>query len=91
MELRTDQLPDRAMIRIPLPPTPRWFARYLDWVNEPIWQRGRLELRRIDVVLAIGGILCVGWYAYTSTPWWHGALIGAAMYALMGMIALWLL
>jgi hypothetical protein len=76
-------------MRIPLPPTPRWFGRYLDWVNEPIWQRGKLELRRIDVVIALGGITCVAWYTHTGG--WQGGLTGAAMYLLGAMVALWIL
>lgn len=76
-------------MRIPLPPTPRWFARYLDWVNEPIWTRARFELRRVDVMIVIGGIICVAWYGYTGG--WMGAIMGAALYALVAMISLWLL
>jgi uncharacterized membrane protein YagU involved in acid resistance len=68
---------------------PRWFDRYMDWVNVPIYTRGKLELRRIDIVIALAGIICVSWYGYTGG--WQGALMGAAMYVFVAMIALWIL
>jgi hypothetical protein len=67
------------------------------WVNVPVWSRGdgsdnggeRLEVRRIDVLLAIGFIGCVSWYAYTTG--WQGALMGGVMYLVVAAMALWLL
>jgi hypothetical protein len=80
MKIRIPSLPPRAQAA---------FDRYLDWVNVAIWSRGRFELRRIDIVLALGGIVCVGWYTYTSG--WQGAILGAAMYVMVAMISLWML
>jgi hypothetical protein len=76
-------------MKIPLPRMPRWFDRYMDWINEPIWTRGRLELRRIDVVVAIGFFVCVAYY------WWAAgflsALAGGLLYIFLAMVALWML
>ena len=47
---------ERAMkLKITIPPriATMWDS-YMDWVNEPIWTRGRLEARRIDLIIAIG-------------------------------------
>jgi hypothetical protein len=72
-------------------PIPRVLVRvwdaFCDWGNVPIWQRGRFELRRLDVLLAAGGIFCVGYYYYFYG--WRGALQGGVAYVLMAMIALW--
>ena len=56
----------------------------LDWINVPLWWK----VRRIDVVLVIAGLVCVGYYA---TFGWIAALQGAGMFLLMLMIGLWLL
>jgi hypothetical protein len=50
--------------------------------------RGR-EVRRIDVVMAVGFVACVTYYWVMSG--WQGALIGGLMYVLFAMVALWLL
>lgn len=55
------------------------------YINVPIYR----SVRRIDVILAIGFIVCVTWYYYTMG--WQGALVGALMYILMMMVSLWLL
>jgi hypothetical protein len=72
--------------------TTTWKLWY-EWINTPIYERvyGRLRIRvtRIDVLLAVFGIICVGYYWYTSG--WIGALQGGALYVLFLMIALWLL
>jgi len=72
-------------MRIPLPRMPRWLSRGLDWVNAPVYG----PARRIDVVLAIGGLVCVAWYAYAGG--WQGALLGGALYILGVLTALWIL
>jgi hypothetical protein len=68
---------------------PQWASRYLDWVNGQIYTNTKVEIRRIDVILVIGFIGCVSYYWITTG--WQGALIGAFMYALMAMIALFML
>jgi hypothetical protein len=57
----------------------------MDWVNEPVWRK----VRRIDIVLAIAGIVCVGYYG--AVAGWLGALQGGLLFVLMVMIGLWLL
>lgn len=61
-----------------------WFC---NWSNIPIWQRGRFELRRLDIILVAFFFLCVGWYWWTSGP--MGALQGGAMYVALSALALW--
>jgi hypothetical protein len=69
--------------RIPNWITTIWDA-FGDWANVPVAR----SIRRIDIILALGGFICVGWYAYTSG--WQGAILGAAMYILVVMISLWM-
>jgi hypothetical protein len=61
----------------------------MKWLNEPIYQRGRLELRRIDVLLFIlgSGIATHYWLFYG----WRWAVIGALIYILVVMAAVWIL
>jgi hypothetical protein len=54
-----------------------------DWLNTD------LKARRIDAVLLVFGILCVSYYAYFDGL--GGAMIGALMYIMMVMIAVWML
>jgi hypothetical protein len=60
-----------------------------DWLNVPIYQRSRLELRRIDVLLFIlgSGIATNYWLFYG----WRWAVMGALMYILVVMAAVWIL
>jgi hypothetical protein len=75
-------------IRIPFVVVRAWDLM-ADWSNVPIYTRGRFEIRRIDVLLAIFGVACVAWYWYTGG--WQGALLGGSMYILMVLVSLWLL
>jgi hypothetical protein len=68
---------------------PRWVKRHLDWINVPIYVRGRIRITRIDVVLAVLGAVCVGYY--WSVLGWLGGLAGGLYFVMMVMIALWLL
>lgn len=72
---------------------PLWLERgwtaFGEWANVAVWSRGRLEVRRIDVLLVLAGLFCVGYYWWTSG--WQGALAGGAMYVLVAMMALWML
>jgi hypothetical protein len=74
-------------MRIPLPKAPHWFGQYLDWINRPIIPHSRV--RRIDILLTLGFIGCVGYYWVTTG--WQGAIVGGLLYILMTMIALWIL
>ena len=73
----------------PLPKPPTWFSRYLDWINQPIYTKNKIELRRIDLVLALGFVGCVAYYWITTG--WQGALAGGLLYIMMAMVGLWLL
>lgn len=59
-----------------------------EWINQPIYTRGRVRVTRIDVLLAGLGVVCVGYYYWTSG--WLGALAGGLLYVMMMMIALWM-
>jgi hypothetical protein len=63
--------------------------RHLDWINVPIYERGRIRVTRIDVLLVVLGAVCVGYYWYFSG--WLGGLQGGLLYVMMVMIAVWLL
>ena len=76
-------------MKIPLPRTPGWLARFLEWGNQPIWRRGRHEVRRIDCLIAWTGVATVTYYYITAG--WLGALQGFALWTLLVMIALWIL
>jgi hypothetical protein len=71
-------------IRIPHVIARAWDS-WEEWVNVPVWWK----VRRIDVLLAIGFVGCVGWYGYTMG--WRGALMGGIMYLVMMAVALWIL
>jgi hypothetical protein len=75
-------------IRIPRFVVRAW-DRLGDWSNVPLWTRGRLEVRRIDIILALGFIGCVTWYAITAG--WQTAIMGGVMYLVVMAMALWLL
>lgn len=76
-------------MQIRIPKTPRWFGRYLDWINRPIYTKNKIEIRRIDVALALGFVGCVSYYWIMSG--WQGAVLGGAMYVMALMMALWLI
>jgi hypothetical protein len=70
---------------------PQWLLRakdtFVDWANVPVLKRGRIELRRIDVMVTYGFVACVGWYYFTGG--WKGALVGGVTYIFVAMVALW--
>ena len=61
------------------------WTRFEDVVNVPVYRK----VRRIDVILVVGGILCVAFYWYTSG--WQWAILGGLMYLMFMMIGLWML
>jgi hypothetical protein len=75
-------------IRIPRFLVTAWDA-FGDWSNVPVYRRGRLEVRRLDILLAIGFVGCVAWYGITIG--WQGALAGGLTYIMFAMIALWVM
>jgi len=65
-------------------------AAFGDWANVSIWtQSGRREVRRIDVLIAIGFVACTSYYYWSGG--WLSALQGAGMYVFVVMVALWVL
>jgi hypothetical protein len=71
-------------IRIPEVVGRAWDA-WEDWANVPVWR----FVRRIDIILAIGFVFCVGWYGYTTG--WQGAAMGGILYLAIAAMALWVL
>jgi hypothetical protein len=72
---------------------PRFVSRastaFGDWANVPIWTLGRHEIRRIDVMIVLGGILCASYYYWTGG--WLFALQGLALYIFIVMVAMWII
>jgi hypothetical protein len=62
-----------------------------DWLNIAIYKRGRFEIRRIDMLIVLFGIICCLYYSYAYDSWLKGILIGGLGYILMVMIGLWFL
>jgi hypothetical protein len=60
-----------------------------DWLNIAIYKRGRFEIRRIDVLIVLFGIICCLYYSYAYDSWLKGIL--GSVYILMVMIGLWFL
>jgi hypothetical protein len=81
-------------IRIPDPVVRAWDILG-DWSNVPVWTRGdgsdnggeRIEIRRIDIILAVMGIGIVCYYWMTAGA--QAALAGGIMYAVVVALALW--
>jgi hypothetical protein len=67
----------------------RVWDRMGDWNNVPIYTRGKIEIRRIDIILALGFVGSVAWYGYTMG--WRGAVGGGIMYLVVMAMALWIL
>ena len=65
----------------------RHVDRLGDWANVPIWVKGRLELRRLDLFVVAFFFACVAYYWHTSGP--MGALQGGALYIALAALALW--
>jgi hypothetical protein len=82
-------------LRIPLPNRLLdWLRKVgepaIDWLNVPVL-RGKIEVRRIDVLIVLFGIICCLYYSYAYDSWLKGILIGGSEYILMVMIGLWFL
>jgi hypothetical protein len=68
------------------------YDRFEDWANVPVFatQPGRsINIRRVDILLVIFGVICVGYYGWVEG--WIGALKGALAYLMVMMTALWVL
>jgi len=76
-------------IRIPIPK--RVLAAYdvfEDWANVTAFKLGRFDVLRLDIILAILFVVCVGWYGYKGGI--MGALTGGLFYIFMLMCVLWI-
>jgi hypothetical protein len=66
-------------------PIPRALVRtwntFVDWGDITIWNWGRIEVRRIDLLLAAFFIFSVSYYGYFAG--WRGALNGAVVFVLV--------
>jgi hypothetical protein len=71
-------------IRVPKFIVSAW-APFEDWINVPVYK----AVRRIDVILVLGGILCVSYYWHFGG--WKQALLGGLMYIFFAMVGLWFL
>lgn len=73
-------------------PIPRFVVRaaraFEEWANVPMWERGRVELRRVDLMIAFFFFVCVVWYYHTQGL--MGAIQGGAMYIAISALALWM-
>lgn len=74
-------------IRIPVP---EWLTRRYrpidNWLNEIALH---LDVRYIDILLALGFIGCVSYHWITTG--WEAALAVGLLYIMMAMMAIWLL
>jgi hypothetical protein len=63
-------------------------SRHLHWINIPIYERGRIRITRIDVLIVAFGMVCVGYSWWISG--WIGALQSGLFYVMVVMIVLWM-
>ena len=81
-------------IRIPHSLVRAWID-FCAWGDEPAWvikgnyRHNMITIRRIDIVIAAGGVACTMYYWVIGG--WQGALLGGALYILGVMTALWIL
>ena len=79
-------------MRIPQPLGFAWLARIWtklgDWGDVEVYRRGKLEIRRLDILLLLLGCsIAVFYWVFYS---WQAALVGTLLYLLVMMCALWL-
>ena len=76
-------------IRLPIPRAVlRAWDAFEDWANVELFTLWRFDVLRIDVIIALFFVLCVGWYGYTSG--WMGALTGGLAFIFVAMCAQWM-
>lgn len=72
---------------------PRFVSRLWDatgdWTNEPVYTRGKIEARRIDVLLALFGIGIFLYYLVFHN--WQMAVLSTLSYIMVIMMSLWFL
>jgi hypothetical protein len=71
-------------------PIPRWLMRgvaaFEEWGNIPVWTRGRLQLRRLDIPLVLLGVLSTSYYGWLNG--WTGAIFSLLAYVAMAALGL---
>jgi len=81
-------------IRIPQTLERAW-NNFCAWGDEPAWvikgtyRHNMITIRRIDIVIAAGGVACTMYYWINGG--WLSALTGGALYILLAMMAIWML
>lgn len=60
-----------------------------DWSNVTVYERGRIEVRRIDILMFVMGVLI--FFYYLGFYGWQRAVMGELMYIMVVMVALWML
>lgn len=70
---------------------PRFLTRAADrlrlWGDRRVWRLGRMTIRRIDLLIGLSAVICVGYYFWTGG--WLLALQGAVLWLFVLMIALY--
>lgn len=72
---------------------PRWLVwawdKLGDWSNVTVYERGKIEVRRLDIMLAVFG---VGGFVYYFVVYnWQMAVLSVLTYAMVLMIAMWII
>ena len=69
---------------------PMWVVRsgeaFYRWGDVLLWKVGPLNVRRIDILLALSAVICVAWYGYTTG--WMGALTGGMLWLFLMLCVL---
>lgn len=68
----------------------RAFDAFHEWGYTPVWSWKWITVRRIDPIIALFGIICTGYY-WWSTGTWQGAVTGLLAYVFVAMVAMWIL
>jgi hypothetical protein len=63
----------------------RSWARFGDWGDHTIWQLGRIEVLRIDLLLVVAFAIAIGYYGYYGGM--NGAINGGVLFILMTALA----
>jgi hypothetical protein len=77
-------------MRIPLPPMPRWFDRFLDWSNADFGPKlWKFQPRRLDLFIVIWAIIVSVVDGLYFHPWAY-ALIMEPLFVTLGLMsAIW--
>lgn len=63
-------------------------SRYTDLINQPIYTRDKIEVRYIDVLLALFAVFIGVFYLLVYS--WQWAVLGVLTYAMIVMATVWL-